>query len=319
MGKRGTSKTAFIIGLIIIFVAGYFFWPKHGTAQIAQQKMPVKIVAIGDLPKGSTPIPAIDPHPTRLSVLALSSILVDADTGTVLYSENPQQEVAIASTTKLMTAILARKYLDLNKTIVVSPEDAAINGSKMGLRGGEGIDVESLLYGLLLNSGNDAAMTLARSVAGTPEKFVAEMNAEANVLGMAHTRYQDPAGLNDSGYSTAWDLSIVARALLNDPVLAKIVQTKTITVKSVDGGIVHTLKNANHLVSDMPYAGVIGFKTGYTPAAGHCLVAGAERDGHRLIAIVLHTNYESITASAIESRKLLDWGWKNISWSMASD
>lgn len=259
-------------------------------------------------------IPQIAPEAPHPQVSTRAAILIDVASGSVLYADGARQSVPIASTTKLMTALLTRQILDLDEVIEIHRDDTLVAGSKMELRPGEKIRVRDLLSGMLLVSGNDAAYVLARRMSGSVENFATLMNETAARLGMAETAYRDPAGLDDTGRSTAFDLAILARATMIDPVIADYVQRAEMTVTSTDGLVVHTLKNSNRLVGDYQYAGALGLKTGFTPEAGHCLVAVAERNGHELVSVILGTYEDTITASATESQKLLDWGWKHISW-----
>ncbi len=311
-GNNRGRQLFLLVLLIVLVLLVIFLWPRRAASQLT--KTNTVSVDLEKLPESFPPIPQLVATPDDAAIRAKSAILIDIDSGTVLYTKQPQTPLPIASTTKLMTALLTRKHLALSTVVAVTKEDVSVIGSDIQLRTGEEISVESLLEGLLLNSGNDAAAALGRTAAGSIEAFVAMMNTEASALGMKYTHYLDPAGLEDAGLSTAGDLSIVSRAVLRDPILAKIIQTKEKIVTSSDGRIIHRLKNSNHLVGDMAYPGVIGFKTGFTPDAGHCLVAGAERGGHRLLAVILHTDADTITASAIEARKLMDWGWQNTRW-----
>lgn len=314
---RNLSKVVYwIVGTTFVIVGFGSLRPNRKTNEVAVSAASESgILSLGPLPTSPPPIPELVAQPAPVDIHSESAVLVDVDTGTVLYAERPTEALPIASTTKLMTALLVRQYLNLNQIITVTSEEANTEGSTIHLRPGEKITVESLLYGMLLNSGNDAATALADTVAAVTNKpFVTLMNNEAAVFGMTSTHYLDPAGLDDAGRSSAEDLAIVARAVLDDPFLATVVQTQSRVVTSTDGRIVHDLTNANHLVNDIPYDGIIGFKTGFTPAAGHCLVAGSQRNGHRVIAVILRTDALTITASAIEARKLMDWGWQNILW-----
>lgn len=303
-----------LIGALLLLIIIVFFWP-HPSAGKPNPTVLISQLVLPDLPKKLASLPKLASKTTKIQLATKAAILVDGATNTVLYQENGEEPVPIASTTKLMTAILARQNLDLNKVITITKEATQIIGSDMNLRSGEAITVRGLLAGLLISSGNDAAYTFASDIGPTVPDFVTKMNAMANKLGMKDTHYADPAGLDDTGRSTARDLAIIARAALRDSVLADLVRTKEMTVTSTDGSIRHDLKNSNRLVGEYDYPGAIGLKTGFTPEAGHCLVAGAERDGHQLIAVILHTDAETITASAIEARKLLDWGWTNTVWS----
>ena len=310
-GRKKFWPVLLVIGLLILLIT---LWPRHSASQQAEVKN-LSALALPALPGQLLPLPEVIAKPAKAYLQTGSAILVDGATGTVLYGENEEARLPIASTTKLITALIARERLDLDQKVTVSKEATSIIGSDMNLRTGEVMTVRGLLAGLLITSGNDAAYVLAETAAPSIPDFVALMNTKAAELGMKSTTYADPAGLDDAGRSTAHDLAVVARAALQDAIIAELVQTKQITIVSVDGQIRHDLSNSNRLVGEYNYLGAIGLKTGFTPEAGHCLVAGAERDGHQLIAVILHTDADTITASAIEARKLLDWGWTNVTWS----
>lgn len=270
------------------------------------------------------PLPFISKSPTvsrfadKPEILAQSYLLADLESGTTILKSNPKEKLPIASTTKIMTAIIALENYKLDDVITISGQAAYQAGADSFLTVGEKITVKELLYCLLVKSGNDSAFALAEYANGTYEngviKFVAMMNQKAKRLGMASTEYRDPAGLDVTGYSTAYDLFLVTKYALNNTTFSRIVSTKEYIAKSADGQIWHKLENSNRLVNEYNYPGAIGVKTGYMPEAGHCLVSAAERDGHTLIGVVLHTSLDTASASADESKKLLDWGFTNVKW-----
>ncbi len=211
---------------------------------------------------------------------AASAILMDADSGRVLYAHNADRQMRIASTTKIMTALVAIEHGSLSDTVKVSREAAYTEGSSMYLKEGETLTLETLLYGLMLCSGNDAAVAIAERVGGSVPRFVKLMNEKAAALGMEHTSFANPNGLDDEKhYSTARDMAVLARAALEDQRLMRIASTRSVTI----GG--RTMQNHNKLLGYMD--GCLGLKTGYTRAAGRTLVSCAERNGQRLIAVTL--------------------------------
>lgn len=212
---------------------------------------------------------------------AASAILVDGGSGRVLFSQNADEERAIASITKLMTALVAvESTADLSQEVTVKREYTLTEGSSMYLKVGEKLTLEDLLYGLLLVSGNDAALAVAGFCAGDVETFVEWMNQKAEELGMEHSHFSNPNGLSsDDHYSTAADMAKLARVVMDNEILAKIVSTKSITIGT------RSLTNHNKLL--WQYEGCVGMKTGYTDKAGRTLVSSAERDGQRLIAVTL--------------------------------
>lgn len=249
---------------------------------------------------------------------AINYILVDNDSGKVLLKENIHNRVPIASTTKIMTAIVSLENYKLNDIVSVSETTSNQIGADTFIQAGEQIYVVEILKGLLIKSGNDTAYALAEHMneldeVGT-DKFVTKMNEKAVELGMLDTHYQDPAGLNTTGYSSAYDLFLATKYALQKPEFSEIVKTKRTSFKNVEGTIWHEVINSNRLVNDYDYPGAIGVKTGYMPESGHVLVSAAKREGHTLIGVVINTFADTAPASADESRKMLDWGWQNVEW-----
>ena len=213
-----------------------------------------------------------------VEVSAAAAVLMDADSGRLLYEKNGEKRMLIASTTKLMTALVALEQGGLQQEITVTGGHMA-EGSSMYLRPGEKLTLETLLYGLLLSSGNDAALAVTECMGGAVP-FVARMNEKAAELGMENTHFANPNGLDDEAhYSTAEDMAKLAAAAMDDPVLRRVASTRTARI----GG--RTLTNHNKLLSKVE--GCVGLKTGYTRAAGRTLVSCAERDGVRLVAVTL--------------------------------
>jgi D-alanyl-D-alanine carboxypeptidase (penicillin-binding protein 5/6) len=261
--------------------------------------------------------PTVQRNAPKPDVSAYHYILADMDSGADLASKDIYTQVPIASTTKIMTAIVVLKNYNLNDVVTVTSEAANQIGSDAHLRVGERITVLNLLYCLLIPSGNDAAYALAEHMSqdnSTPSDFIKKMNETAKELGMKDTDYKDPAGLDVNGYSSAYDLFLATKSALKFPEFKEIVGTQEYTATNTDKTVFHALKNSNRLVGEYQYPGAIGVKTGYVPEAGHCLVSAAKRDGHTLIGVVLHTYADTATASADESRKLLDWGFSNTKW-----
>ena len=219
--------------------------------------------------------------PCRAEAIQLSAtaaILMDADSGEILYEKDAGRRMRIASTTKIMTALVALDRARLTDTITVTASHM-VEGSSMYLKPGETVTVEELLYGLLLCSGNDAALAVTECAGGL-EPFVALMNEKAAALGMSDTHFANPNGLDDEEhYSTARDMAQLARAAVNEPTLLRMASTRQASI----GG--RTLTNHNKLLGRME--GCLGLKTGYTKAAGRTLVSCAEKDGRRLVAVTL--------------------------------
>ncbi|MCX7668905.1 MAG: D-alanyl-D-alanine carboxypeptidase [Anaerolineae bacterium] len=239
------------------------------------------------------------------AVTAASALAIELDAGQTLYSYRPDEPWPPASTAKLMTALVVVHHVDINQRVVVSSRAAATPGSRMGLTAGETLTVGDLLYGLLLPSGNDAAVALAEHVAGNETAFVGLMNERAAALGLRGTRFVNAHGSDAPGQvTTASDLVLLARAVLAHPLLARIVARPSAQVAG------RTLKNTNELLGAYPY--VDGVKTGTTDAAGECLVASATRDGHRLIVVVLGSRDRYADARALLDFALGGWQWQNM-------
>ena len=213
-------------------------------------------------------------------VSAKSAALLDGTTGTCLYEKNGDQRALIASTTKIMTGLLVCEAGEPERSVTVPDAAVWVEGSSMYLKSGETLTRRELLYGMMLHSGNDAALTLAISVSGSEAAFVRQMNLRARALGLTQTHFANPHGL-DSGenYSTALDLAQLARAALQNEAFRTVVSTKTVSCAG------RTLTNHNKLL--WRYDGCIGVKTGYTRHAGRILVSAAERDGRQLIAVTI--------------------------------
>lgn len=213
-------------------------------------------------------------------VSAVAAILMDGETGEVLYEKNADRQMLIASTTKIMTGLVALEHDSPQKRITVK-ENHMTEGSSMYLKVGEQVTVEELLYGLLLCSGNDAALALAEACSGSVEDFVAEMNSKAQALGMENTSFANPNGLDDENhYSTARDMARLAAYAAKNPGLMRIASTRQATIGN------RTMTNHNRLLRDME--GCIGLKTGFTKAAGRTLVSCAVRQGRLLVAVTLN-------------------------------
>jgi len=215
-------------------------------------------------------------------VRAAAAILIEAETGTVLYAHNEHERRPMASTTKMMTALLALETTPLDERVTVSPQAVRVAGSDAGLRPGQQLTLLELLYALMLPSGNDAANVIAEHVAGSQAAFAEAMTARAQELGASRTRFANAHGLDaPDHYSTAYDLAIIARAAMRYPTFSQIVATRVFEPESIS----RTWRNTNRLL--WSFEGVEGVKTGTTSGAGYCLVAAASRSGMRLLAVVL--------------------------------
>jgi D-alanyl-D-alanine carboxypeptidase len=238
------------------------------------------------------------------SVNAKAAVVYDVDNGSLLYAKNENARLSMASTTKIMTALVAIERENLNKKIEVDPRAVDVEGSSAYLRAGEEFTLRELLYALMLRSANDAAEAIAYAVAGSIEEFAFLMNEKATLLGLCDTHFTNPHGLdNDEHYTTALELAKITAAALEYPEFCEIVSTKTKRVEKE--GFTRLFANHNKMLSR--YDGCIGVKTGYTQKSGRCLVSAAERNGIRLIAVTL-----SCPVDWREHEKMLDFGFSQL-------
>lgn len=232
-------------------------------------------------------------------ISAEAAAVVHLDTGTLLYAFNADTPMKIASTTKIMTALVVIERCDLEEAVEILPEDTDVEGSSMYLEAGETYTVGELLYGLMLASGNDAALALARHCGGTVERFVTFMNQKAADLGLVRTHFCNPHGLDAEGHvSTARELAALACAAMENEIFREIASTSDITINEL------TYVNHNKLLRT--YDGTIGVKTGYTEAAGRILVSCAEREGSRFVCVTISDPDDWVDHAA-----LLDWAFAN--------
>lgn len=263
-----------------------------------------------------TPVPPAgspSPFPTALAtpppsaappeVSAAAVALVDLDSGRTLLERAATSRRSVASTTKVMTALLVLERTSPGETVVVSERAARERGAELGLEVGERIPVRDLLYALMLQSSNDAAVALAEHVSGDVESFVAAMNRRARELGATDTRFRSPNGLDDRGFSTARDMALITVEAYRHPLFARVVRTRFRTIPAPEGPP-RRVQNRNVLL--WLYEGAIGVKTGFTSAAGFCLVAAAEREGLRLAAVVLGAPEDAFSDAAA----LLSYGFE---------
>lgn len=234
-------------------------------------------------------------------IIAESGVLIDGNTGEVLWSKNPDIQLEPASTTKMITCLLALENLELNRVLTIDAETPFTEGSRIYLLEGENITVEHVLYALMLESANDAAVALAKEIAGSVEAFAVMMNERAAELGARNTNFINPNGLHLEGHvSTTYDLAMIARECMKNETFRTLCSTYYHYIPATNMQDERNMYNTNRLLYDektrvpvkgveipAKYEGAIGIKTGYTSHAGGCLVAGAERNGTFLIAVVL--------------------------------
>ncbi len=252
--------------------------------------------------------PAADPLHLGFPELPHAGIVIDLDSGRVLWQHNPLARLRVASLTKMMTALLTVKATTPAARVLITKQAEETSGSKVGvLPLGRRVPLEPLLYGLLLPSGNDAAVALAQHVAGTVHRFVGEMNEEAAHLGLGCTHYSSPSGYyNTHNYSCAADLAELASVDLRQPRIARVTRTRSAVLPfPIKGGHLYLYNNNPMLIYGYP--GTTGMKTGETIEAGRCLVATAERHGVRLAVVLLHS-----PDPGTQARDLLDDAFRNV-------
>ncbi|MBN1289885.1 MAG: D-alanyl-D-alanine carboxypeptidase [Actinobacteria bacterium] len=238
-------------------------------------------------------------------VEARSAVLMDEFSGNVLFEKNAGEQLAMASTTKMMTALVAREQLEPGDIVSITPEAAAVGEQELWLEPGEQISVEDLLWALLVHSANDAAMALAQYTSGSVEGFAALMNEKAAKLGADNSHFKNPHGLDEEGhYSTAYDLALIGRELLSDPLLADMVKCSSHPIPKPGSEIPWTCLSHNHFLKKYP--GATGIKTGYTLRAGPCLVASACRDGKSMVAVALNSEHRDE-----DVMNMLEFGFAN--------
>lgn len=295
---------AFCIALFFLSLPGQNFYQ---TATISAKQPLVRAVDF--------PLPTVVPYPVKIStnpspeITARSAVVIDADSKVILFSKNHDLKLLPASLTKIATALVALENYQLGDVLTVKtlyPE-----GAQMGLFAEEKISVENLLYGLLLSSGNDAAFALTDNFSGGFEQFITTMNKKVTQLGLKSTHFTNPTGEEDGNhFSTAWDLAQLASFAMEDPVFARIVGTPRINVANVDQTKWHDLKNINILLGEN--LGVKGVKTGWTKEAGGCLIAYVEKDGRRLVVVVLKSEDEDTRFE--DAKALINWAFATHEW-----
>lgn len=289
--------------LFVIFLTLFFY----------QTSLQDKIQAQTISPSLTVSTPAAYPvllSPINPQISAEAAIIMDNDSHVILYTKNPTLRFSMASTTKLMTALVGLGYYQLNSVLTIQRDD--VEGSKVGFHKGEQLTFESLLYGMLLPSGNDAADAIADNYPGGMSAFVAAMNAKAASLSLVNTHFGDPAGLNDDeDYTTVIDLAHLASMAIKNPIIARIVSTKEQVITTVDGTATYDLSNLNKLLGTY---GVNGIKTGTTDEAGQVLITSSVMNGHTLIMIVMRS-----TDRFADTEQLLTLITNNIHYISPSD
>lgn len=241
----------------------------------------------------------------ELKIAAKSAVLMNAQTGKIIWAQDKDLLLPPASTAKILTALVVLDHSRMSDTVTIAVEALRVSGATTQLTAGEKLTVSDLLYAMLLGSGNDAAIALALHAGKSIDKFVERMNLKAHTLGAVRSRFFNPTGMpHPNQLTSAQDLALITKAALEKSEFRKIVGTKTYRWRS--RGWQGTIKNSNRLFSI--YDGAIGVKTGNTREAGYCLVAAAQRGGQTYIAVILKSQEKAVWQDA---RKLLDYGFKH--------
>lgn len=305
--RRGRSGRSFLVlGLLWALV----LLPSFALMSYTLLRMQSANAATAD---ALAHVPIARPTPAP-AVTAVAAYVFDANSGAVFYSKDADEERPMASTTKIMTALLAVERGRLDQTITVGADAQALvrrDSSYMGLTAGEQLTLSDLLYGLLLPSGNDAAVAIADGIAGNQDAFVALMNERAQQLGLTHTHYANPHGLDaPDHYTSAHDLAALAMVALQYPVIVQIASTLHYSIPKTATHKAYELQTGNDLLAGArsPYPGAIGLKPGYTGGAGYTMAFAAHRHDHLIIGAVLGD--PSWQVRITDMRSLLDWGFE---------
>jgi serine-type D-Ala-D-Ala carboxypeptidase (penicillin-binding protein 5/6) len=301
-----------MLATLLTLHAGRTSGPGTSALRRASTPAPRRIAIVHRAPitptYGVAPAPASEQVQFKKPFHVASAILFDVRSGRVLWAQNPERHRAIASLTKMMTALLVATHSSARDQVMITRDAVDFSGSGVGLLPlGKRVGLVALLYGLLLPSGNDAAIALAEHVAGTQGRFVALMNARAQDMQLRCTHFASASGLVDANnYSCTTDLAVLAHAVLQQPLLAPIVASRSAVIRfPIKGGKLYLYNNNPLLLS--AYAGTDGVKTGYTAAAGPCLVATVRR-GNAWLGVVL---LDSVNPAA-EAQKLFNAGFAKL-------
>jgi len=300
--KRSSILAILLLSLFLLLYPGQ---NKIQKISINPPQEKVMGVSTSDFPKADLPKPVENFQPLEIS--AKSAIAVDIGSAVILYQKNPDFRLPPASTTKIMTAMITLDEYSLNEVITIDNENFSI-GNKSNIKSGEKLSVESLLYALLVSSGNDAALALAQHHPKGYVEFIKLMNQKASDLHLTNTQFSNVSGVEQpTHFTTARDLSFLTREAIKNPLFANMVSQKEMVITSIDGSISHSLTNTNQLLESVE--GVLGVKTGWTYLAGECLVTHVSREGRGIITVVLASEDRFG-----ESEKLINWSYQNHTW-----
>ncbi len=319
MGKKRTSRKfdSFLSLLrsspirLLAFLAVlslFLFTPGSGYYETLQLSFREPEVRATDLEIEFSSYPRLTGKQVAPNLSAEAVIAIDQESAVPLLSINERIAWRPASLTKLMTALVALDYYQLDTELLVKRLAPSRDEADMGLAVGDNLSVRSLLYGLLIPSGNDAAYTLADNYPGGIDGFVGAMNQKASDLHMEETLFVNPSGLDSPGHlSTAYDLSLLAREALKNEFISKVVAIKATRVADSTNQKSYFLRNVNQLLGVV--AGVDGVKTGFTDLAGQCLITSVSRDGRRIIVVLLGSSDRFS-----ESTQVIEWVYRNYTW-----
>lgn len=294
------NKLLYLSLLSFVFISSTALALSNNFAKIKEIVYPQKST------KSYSDLPVLKDGAKYPILSAQSVMVVDLNSGVTLYEKDPNKALLPASTTKIVTALVAIDTYMPDQVLKVGR--VTVEGQKMGLVMGEEMKFIDLLNGLLIYSANDAAEVLANNHPGGRDLFIGLMNKKVKDLGLNNTHFSNPTGLdNGAQYSTTRDLAVVAKVAMQNPTFAQIVGTKEKTVKSIDNRFVHRLVNINKLLGEVP--GVLGVKTGWTENARENLVTYIDRDGRKVMTVVLGSSDRFG-----ETKELIEWVYSNYSW-----
>jgi len=289
--------------ILLVFAGGIVTLTKNSKIKASEKKAADQALEI----------PRLYPYPVKNDnflqpppLSAQSVVVLDAKTGIVLFEKDPKVKHFPASTTKLMTALVALEKCSPQNHVEVGP--IVKEGTQMGLEKGDVVTVESLLSGMLIASGNDAAYTLAFACSDSYLAFIDSMNRKAKELGMTSTNFENPAGFDSKDqYSTAQDLAKLAKVAVANPLISRIVSTKSAVLNNVTGTKTYYVENVNDLLGEVE--GIEGIKTGQTSGSGEILISKTTRRGNTIIIALLSSN-----GRFEETKKLIEWAYANFRW-----
>lgn len=316
--------------ILVMFLAGKTVLEYRRVSSALSNNQP-QVLGVSQVRSLQNP-PILPPYPILTQVApkfaARYYALYDVESGSYLIEQDANKPVPLASTTKIMTTLLAIEQGDLDSIATVDEKSAWQIGSTVNLLPNEQITLKNLLYAALLNSGNDSAFSIADHISRQQfggdqldiswdksiESFVQQMNDKADQLNLSSLNFIDPSGLDDDNIGSARDMAKLASIALESDTFKTMVGTAEATVQSVNGLQSHQLKNSNRLISEWQYPNAIGVKTGFTPAAGHNLIGAIKVDGHTLVAVVFNTYSDTVSASAEVARDIFDFAQRAIEW-----